>query len=70
MATEGKGKVGRPLQHVSVAQKKAANASAAREYRLRQRARKQEWRDESKYPRSRTIDLSALTPRWHTESSS
>ena len=70
MATREKGKVGRPLRHVTVAQKKAANASAAREYRLRQKAQRQEWRDESKYPRSRIIDLTATAPRWRTESSS
>lgn len=69
MATQEKGKVGRPLRHVTVAQKKAANASAAREYRLKQRAQRQEWRDESKYPRSRIIDLTAIAPLWHTKSS-
>lgn len=70
MATREKGKVGRPLQHVTVAQKKAANASAALKYRLRQRAQRGEWRDESKRPRSKIIDLTAIAPPWRTESSS
>jgi hypothetical protein len=51
-------------------QKKAANALAARQYRARQKAKRQEWRDLSKVPRSSIIDLSALLPPWHAERSS
>lgn len=64
MAIEEKRKVGRPLEHVTSEQKKAANASAARQYRARQKAKREEWRDLSKRPRSSIIDLSALLPPW------
>jgi hypothetical protein len=62
-----KRKVGRPVQHVTSEQRKAANAFAARQYRARQRAQRQERRDLSKQPRSSIIDLSALLPPWHAK---
>jgi hypothetical protein len=64
MATVEKRKLGRPLEHVTSEQKKAANAAAARQYRARQKAKRQDWSDPSKRPQSSIIDLSALLPPW------
>lgn len=66
--TKEKLKVGRPAKHLTLEEKKAANATAAKEYRARQKAKKQEWRDPTKRPRSSIIDLSALAPPWHLPS--
>lgn len=65
MVTVEKRKVGRPLKHVTSEQKRAANASAARQYRARQ-AKKLERSDLLKHPRSTIIDLSALLPPWRS----
>jgi hypothetical protein len=67
MVTVEKQKVGRPLKHVTSTQKKVANASAARQYRARQKAKKLERRDLSKSPRSSIIDLGAVVPPWRTK---
>jgi hypothetical protein len=64
MVTLEKRKVGRPLKHITSEQKKAANASAARQYRARQKAKREGWRDLSKHPQSSILDLSALLPPW------
>lgn len=56
--------VGRPLQHMTVEEKKAASALAARQYRARQKAVREKRLSLSKQPKSKVIDLSTLTPPW------
>lgn len=56
---------GRPLKHLTIEAKKAANAVASKAYRARQNAKKVAWRDPNNLPKSDIIDLSALAPVWH-----
>jgi uncharacterized membrane protein len=53
------------MKHLSLAEKKIANALAAKEYRARKKAKTEERRDTTKALRSKIIDLSALGPK-HT----
>jgi hypothetical protein len=62
--TTKKPMVGRPRKHLTKELEKAAHAQAAKAYRARQKAKKEEWRDSSKAPQSSIIDLSALPPPW------
>lgn len=54
---------GRPAKHASEAERRAANAQAARAYRERKKAERAARRDPAQTISSRVIDLSEL-PAW------
>lgn len=59
---------GRPPKHGTPAEKKTANAAAARAYRARKKAEQAARRDPAQPLHSKVIDLSAL-PAWHVTKS-
>ena len=60
---------GRPVKHLTLEEKKAANVHAARQYRSRKKEERLARRDLRKPLNSKAIDLSAADPLWKKQPS-